>query len=138
MKKIMLFGLIAALIGAVVGYKMWTKPHENMQSAAVELTVPALDIYAAFESDETAANATYLDKVLAVSGSVNEVSEEGDIVKIMLYGGEEAMGGVYCELDPLSEHARKEFAVGEKITLKCNCSGFTGIDVQMMRCVEQK
>ena len=138
MKRILLILLGLAIIGGFIGYKMWTKPHENMAAAAADIQVQAAGLYGEFEADETAANGKYLEKVILVSGSVAEVTQDGDRTKVMLLAGDEAMGGVYCEMDPLTEHARTEFAEGETVKLKCNCSGYTGIDVQMARCVEVK
>lgn len=135
MKKILLFLFVAGMIGGFVGYKMWTKPHAVMGAASSDIQVAARDLYTAFSDDEATANSQYLDKVIEVTGVV-ESTEAGN--KVMLGVGDDAMGGVYCELDPLTEHARTDFAEGESITLKCNCTGFTMVDVQMTRCVEVK
>lgn len=138
MKKILSALLLVAIVGGFIAYKMWTKPHTDMQSASSDLTISAMDIYSQFSDDEEAANANYLDKVVEVSGTVVESNTEDGTTKVMLAAGDEAMGGVYCELDPLSTHKRTDFVANETIRLKCNCTGFTMVDVQMTRCVEAK
>lgn len=137
MKKILLFGLAAIALGGGVGFYMYNKPHMNMQSAAADLQVDATSLYSEYESDETSANTKYLGKILEVSGTVRETStdEEAGTVKVMLDSGSE-LGGIICELDPLSKHKRTEFAVGEQVRMKGKCDGML-MDVVITRCVEE-
>lgn len=127
--------LLLALVGAAVGYYLWNKPHQNMEKAAADISIEASELFAAFDTDETAANKEYLDKVIQISGTVRSSSynEEGD-VKVTLDSRDE-MFGVICELDELSEHERTRFDPGEKITMKGKCTGKL-MDVVLVRCVE--
>ncbi len=136
MKKIILWGLLAAvIIAGVTGYMMWNKPHQNIQKASADVTVDASTLYSEYESDENAANEKYLGKIVAVSGVVRETStDETGSVKVMLESGSE-MGGIICELDPLSEHKRKTFQSGEQVSFKGKCDGVL-MDVVLTRCVE--
>lgn len=136
MKKFILFGLLAAaVIAGITGYMMWNKPHQNMQTADADLKVDAVTLYSEYETDETAANAKYLGKIVEVSGTVRETTtDETGTVKIMLNSGSE-MGGIICELDPLSEHKRTTFQSGEQVKLKGKCDGVL-MDVVITRCVE--
>jgi|APTNR8051073442_1049403.scaffolds.fasta_scaffold09416_3 hypothetical protein len=136
MKKFILFGLLAAaVIAGITGYMMWNKPHQNMQTADADLKVDAVTLYSEYETDEAAANAKYLGKIVEVSGTVRETTtDETGTVKIMLNSGSE-MGGIICELDPLSEHKRTTFQSGEQVKLKGKCDGVL-MDVVITRCVE--
>ncbi len=136
MKKIILYGiLLVAGIGAIVGYRMWNKPHKDILHASADVTVDAKTLYNTYETDEAAANGNYLDKIIVVSGTVRETStDETGSVKVMLASDSE-MGGVLCELDPLSEHKRTTFQVGEQVKLKGKCDGML-MDVVLTRCVE--
>ncbi len=136
MKKIFLFLLVLAAIGIGVGLMMYNKPHENMQSAKADLQVQADALFTEFTSDEAAANEKYLNKIVAVTGTVADASKDdkGNI-SVQLESGD-MMFGIKCEMDPLSEHKRTEFQKGEKVTLKGVCSGYLS-DVVMVRCVEE-
>lgn len=135
MKKTILIGILAlGAIGAVTAYFMYNKPHKNMEKAAADLAIEAAALFQAFQSDEQAANAQYLDKVVQVSGVVKSVSQEGGKTSVTLDSGDE-MAGVVCELDELSQHARTDFPTGEKVTFKGICTGFL-FDVVVNRCVE--
>lgn len=136
MKKLILLGLLAAaVIAAATGYFMWNKPHQNMQTAEAEVKADATTLYSEYETDETTANTKYLGKIVEVSGTVRETTtDETGSVKIMLDSGSE-MGGIICELDPLSEHKRKTFQSGEQVRFKGKCDGVL-MDVVLTRCVE--
>lgn len=136
MKRILYFVLALACLGGAIGYYLWNKPHENMQTAKADMAIDAAVLFNEFETDEAAANAKYLDKTVAVSGKVKETTRTDDgTVKVSLDTGSDF--GVLCELDPLSQHPRTDFASGETVTFKGICTGFN-FDVQLTRCVEAK
>jgi len=136
MKKMILFGLLAAAVAAgIFGYYMWNKPHQNMQKAEANVNIAAATLYGEYETDETAADAKYLGKIVIVSGTVRETTKDDTgSVKIMLDSGSE-MGGIICELDPLSKHKRNTFQIGEQVRLKGKLDGYLA-DVVITRCVE--
>ena len=135
-KRILMLVVGIALIGASIAIALWNKPHENMSSAKADVTIEASALFQAYNADEKGADKQYLGKTLAVTGVVKDVSKpEGAPVKISLETGDEFL--VICELDALSKHARQEFPVGEKVTLKGKCDGIN-LDVQLSRCVELK
>ncbi|MCE7922351.1 MAG: hypothetical protein DYG98_04790 [Haliscomenobacteraceae bacterium CHB4] len=136
MKRILYFLLAIACLSGAIGYYLWNKPHENMQTAKADMTIDATALFNEFNTDEAAANAKYLDKTIAVAGKVKETTKADDgTVKVSLDTGSDF--GVLCELDPLSQHARTDFAAGETVTLKGICTGLN-FDVQLTRCVETK
>lgn len=136
MKKILFALLALALAGAGVGYYLWNKPHQKMESAKADVTIEAAQLFQEYNNDETGSNAKFLDKTIAVSGTVKEAAKSDDgTAKIILETGSDF--GVSCELDPLTQHARIDFQPGEKVTFKGKCAGLN-LDVQLARCVEVK
>ncbi|WP_020538140.1 OB-fold protein [Lewinella cohaerens] len=137
MKNIIKYGLLLAVIGAGIGVYLWNKPHENMDRAKTDVQISAGELFTAFAENEAQANEIYLDKVIAVTGKVREVSKSPEgLVKVTLDSGDE-MFGVICQLDELSEHQRTEFQPGESVMLKGKCTGML-MDVVLVRCVEVK
>lgn len=136
MKKALWFLLAAGLIGAAAGFYLWNKPHQDIAASKTEVAIGADQLLSEFSADETAANAKYLDKMIAVSGPVrsSETDEEGG-VKVLLETGSDF--AVSCELDKFAKHPRTGFQPGETVTLKGLCSGYN-LDVQISRCVEVK
>lgn len=135
-KRIIMLVAGLALLAASIAIALWNKPHENMANASATSTMEAKVLFDAYNADEQGANAQYLGKTIAVSGTVKEVSQpDGSPVKISLDTGDEF--SVVCELDALSQHARQEFSPGERVTFKGKCDGLN-LDVQLSRCIEVK
>ena len=136
MKRILYLLLALVCAGGAIGYYQWNKPQKDMQAAKADMAIDAAALFNEFNTDETAANAKYLDKTVAVSGKVKETTKTEDgTVKVSLDTGSDF--GVFCELDPLSQHPRTDFATGETVTFKGLCTGLN-FDVQLTRCVEVK
>ena len=133
MKKIVYAILLIGLIGGGIGIYQYNKPHKKMTTATSDFTVSALDLFTEFESDENLSNEKYLDKVVGVSGTVQEVKEEDGVTSVTLNSG--GMFGVICQLDQLTEHKRTTFAIGENVSFKGICTGLL-MDVVLVRCVE--
>ena len=132
MKRILIALVTLALIGGGVAYYMWNKPHQNMATAKTDVTIEAGALFEAYNADENACNAKYLDKVIAVSGTVKEVTNDEGTIKVSLDTGGDF--GVRCELSTTATHTRTDFSPGERITVKGTCSGFN-FDVQLTNCV---
>lgn len=136
MKRILYLLLALACFGAAIGYYLWNKPQVDMQTAKADMAIEAGALFNEFNTDETAANAKYLDKKIAVTGKVKETTKTNDgTVKVSLDTGSDF--GVFCELDPLSQHTRTDFPAGETVTFKGICTGLN-FDVQLTRCVKVK
>jgi tRNA_anti-like len=132
-KNILISLLVVAVGGAAIGFYLWNKPHQDMASAKADMSLSAKVIYDEFGADENAANAKYLDKVVQVKGLVASIDKQEGTTVITLDTGD-PMGGVACELDPLSKHERTDFQAGEEVIFKGTCSGKLS-DVQLSRCV---
>jgi len=131
-KKIILSAIaLALLIGALVGYKMYNKPHRDLAEANADYELSATELFADYETGETAANAKYLDKVIRVEGEILTVStdEAGQTSLTLDAGG--IMGGVICQLDP--EIGDTAFSEGQQVTLNGLCTGML-MDVVLVRC----
>ena len=133
MKKIIYLILIAVIIGGGIGLYQYNKPHKNMSSAVSDYTISAVELFNEYDEDEIGSNEKYLDKVIEVNGTVQEVKEEDGIVTVVL--GSDGMFGVVCQLDELTRHKRTSFTNGENVTFKGICTGVL-MDVVLVRSVE--
>lgn len=131
-KRILVVGVIAAVIGGATGYYLWNKPVDKIDSLATELAIPAAELLDAFEGDEEGANIKYLNKVVEVTGSVREVIlTDGQITAIILETNN-PMSGVNCEFEEIP--AATEVPMGSLVTIKGVCNGML-MDVVLNRCV---
>lgn len=133
LKKILISLGVVGVIGAGIGYYFFNKKVPSMATEKSEVAIDAAQLYQEFETDETAASAKYVGKIVTVSGAVLEASTlEDGTPKVLLDTGSDF--SVSCEFDPNTQHAKTTFQPGEKITLKGECAGLN-LDVQLARCV---
>lgn len=119
-RKIALIGALVAVVAGLAVVFSNRKPHPKVEDQqAVTIAAPAL--YAAFTSNEQSANATYLNKTLEVSGTINEVSKNQDGKTVLLLDAGDPLGGVQCTL----REEKGALAAGSKATVKGFCNGFT-------------
>ena len=135
MKRLLLYIIPLIVIGVGVAYFVYNKPHKDIAGSKADLTISATELYNAFESDEQAANAKYLDKVVAVKGVVKDVSGGDDDSKQIILDTGNPLASISCSMDHLSEH--KGFSAiqnGDQVTLKGICTGML-MDVVIDRAV---
>ena len=131
MKKFLLIALAAAAIGIAVAYYLYNKPHRDIASEEAAHTLTADALFDAYEADEAAANALYLDKVVAVSGTVAEVTQNGAGQSVItLTAANAMMGGVSATMQDSGAISVTE---GQSVTVKCRCTGYL-MDVILINC----
>lgn len=108
-----------------------------MHSATADLSISAIELYADFRQDESAANEKYLNKTVVVQGEVIAISKgKNGMPRLKLFSKGTSFG-VQCLLDKESPHQRLEFHEGEMVTMKCICMDYYN-DVELTNCVEQR
>jgi flagellar basal body-associated protein FliL len=127
-KAILISLLFVALLGsAYAWFFVWNKPQQNIKQAAA-ININATDLFNAYSLNEAEANKTYIDKVVAVTGEVSNVSTNSQGKTVVLLKSDDLMFGVNCTLEEAA--AVKN---GETITLKGLCTGYL-TDVVLIRC----
>ncbi|MDZ7876418.1 MAG: hypothetical protein U5L45_02045 [Saprospiraceae bacterium] len=137
LKKLLIFGCLAAVIGGAVGYCMWNKPHAEIGQP--NFTITATELAAEFAADDAKATEKYvgtMDKmiVVQVSGTIASVENDSTGTSIALETGD-PINGVSCVLDKFTKQKKTDFKVGESIVLKGICTGKL-TDVVIDRCVQ--
>jgi len=130
MKKFLPALIIIVIAALIVGYFMYNKPHREADDVAPDFTMTPAALLAAYEQDETSADATYLDKVISLKGTVLTVNDLEQGSSISLDAGNE-MATVICEFE--SKDAVKGVQEGQQVTVKGFCSGKL-MDVVLVRC----
>lgn len=127
-KKIIIPLLLLAVIGAGVGFYMYNKPVTKMAQMKVDEAVSAEQLFTAYEADEAAANAKYLDKVVEVKGKVVKSNKDEEKTTIMLDTGD-MLANIMCQMEDKTIELPKE---GTTVTVKGLCSGYL-TDVVLIR-----
>lgn len=128
MKRIILLGLLALALIAVSVYRLYNKPHRQLENEK-SISVDASTLLKAFEQDESAANAIYLDKVLEVSGSVSSISTNQDGKQVIVLGSHDPMFGISCTMAVESPASKQ----GDYLIIKGFCKGYLS-DVVLTEC----
>lgn len=125
MSKLLKIGLPVLLLGAFFAYRMLTpKGPLDISAAATELSINAGSLYAAFETDETKANGTYVGKVLEVSGQLNAIDKNEDGSYQLKLAADNPLGQVVCTLTSGNSTAVPNAKIGSTATVKGVCTGY--------------
>jgi hypothetical protein len=113
------------IIGGLLAFKFLTpKGAIDIIAAPTEVTINAGTLYAAFEADETAANSTYVGKVIEVSGMLSEMTQDEAGQYSLNLGADSMLGQVVCNLSNTSTAQTKAASIGQSITIKGICTGY--------------
>lgn len=134
-----LFFLIG-LIGGGIGYYYYSKPVKDFAKSDADYILTANTIFDEFDKDETSATLKYVqkDKTIQISGEISEIKTLDDgALNVLLKAGINPDDAVSCSI--IKEDAGKlsYYKVGDKITLKGQCSGVQDLvakEVIMIRC----
>ena len=131
---ILLAFVVVGVIGLVIGLSLFNKPHQDLSSADAAYQVEAASLFSEFESDETGANEKYLNKIIEVKGTVQEVKATGDGGMILVLGNAGEPFGVNCALLPEAKENASAIEKGATVKVKGICTGYL-MDVTLSRCV---
>lgn len=120
MKKVLIILLVIVAVGTGVGIYLWNKPHETVEGKDA-IAVRSDALAQVFSDDEQQGNAQYLNKVLDVSGTVAEVSQNQDGKTVILLNGADLLSGVQCTM----REDKVQATVGQQMTIKGFCNGYT-------------
>ena len=115
-----------------MAYKMYNKPHRDIDAEEATAVVTAERLFMDYSESEEKSNNMYLDKVLEVTGTISELSENANGNLTVLLASAEAMGGVSATCDASVENAGLE--VGQLVRIKGRCTGLNMFDVEMSNC----
>lgn len=131
-KKIGIAVLILLLIAAFVAYNTYNKPHVNVGETSSDITITAAEILNDFTSDETSANAIYLEKIIEVTGVISDIKVERKKGIITLKTNDD-FGSVLGHLSDEATNTISTLKIGQTITLKGICTGYL-MDVILVKC----
>lgn len=115
---------ILIVLSVMIGYGVWNKPHESIKNAvAVKINAVALYDSLAHES----ATKVFINKVVAVTGKVKQVSENRQRQQVILLKTNVQGGSVNCTM----EENIKGIKAGDILALKGICIGYSGEDNDM-------
>jgi hypothetical protein len=120
-RKILIAVLIIIVAGAVVAYRMYSKPEPDVTQDRADVAVTAKDLLAAFENDTAAATKLYVDKIVEVTGTVRSTDTSGAVV----LGEEGSASEVIIGFDRRHIKEVAQLKAGAVAVLQGKCSGYS-------------
>lgn len=122
--KYFLYVIVAVIIlGGIAWFAFLNVPKASSKGKTAEFTIPATELFQAFEANETASNAKYIGKIIEVSGTIEEISTDEQGAPVVLLAGAGDFGGVLCTLEGSQAAKIKTKDFGDEITIKGVCTG---------------
>lgn len=136
MKRIINIVVIAILAGALITlfilFKQYNKPHTDVHTSPPAYTVTT-NIIEEFKNDEEKANKTYLDKIIQVEGTIENI-DTANGNGIIVLGSGNSMENIICNMDPSENRKVLGLQKGQKLTIKGICTGYL-LDVVLVGAV---
>ncbi|MBK8444457.1 MAG: hypothetical protein IPL35_14040 [Sphingobacteriales bacterium] len=138
MKKIILILLLLGILGGTYyGYAEFNREAVDVSKAAADLNISSTDLVAAYSNDETKANTDYLNKTIAVQGTVKNVSKDDKGVITLELGDPAEISSVSCQMDERHNESAASIKPGDNVKVKGICTGML-TDVVLVRCALEK
>lgn len=131
-KKLIIF-LAGAIVCIGFAWYWYNKPREGVAAKSTDAVVSAMNLYEVYNSHEAEADKIYLDKIVEVMGTIDELTHSGEDI-ILTLGSQPTGGGISCRFSPGKEVTEKNITKGMEITVKGRCTGFN-LDVNLTDCV---
>lgn len=118
--------LFAVVAGAVIGLKMFFKPHAEVASLKTEFQIDAPVLISEFEQNENAATTKYAEKVLEINGKLVAKNKLDNGTQVLVL--EDEMQGISCQLDSawakLNAADIQKLEAGQTVKMKGVCKGY--------------
>jgi len=102
-------------------------------------TLSAIELYSAYNSNEVAADQKFKDKIITVTGTVENIAKDiMDDIYVTLKGerGEYSIGSIQCFFSKAHTDQAATLKKGQKLTVKGKCTGKM-MNVLMRGCIIQ-
>lgn len=117
---------VVIAIAAIVGYRIWNKPHQNIKDADA-IGTTAVELYTDLANNGNHKSLTLINKVVVVSGEVKEISKNQQNQQIVLLKTGINGGSVNCTMEERAHNIR----TGDMVLIKGICIGYIGGDKDM-------
>lgn len=139
-KKILLTILLVGIGGAIYVYKEYNRKNVDIDKQAPAFSLSDMQLIKAFSDNDSLATATYVGKVILVSGRVKTVEKDERGYYTVSLGDTSSLSSVRCSIDSMYTRRAATVKPGMKVEIKGSCTGcnadeLLGLDVIVNRCL---
>lgn len=120
-----------AIGGILASLYMYNLKDRDLKKVKPDFIMTASELQKEFETDESAAGAKYINRIIEVRGEVESVNPGENQAVIITLKTNNPLSGVSCTL--AADNGSPELAAGNQVSLRGECSGFL-MDVLMNNC----
>ena len=124
--------IILALAAAGYGWHLYQKAPPDIRKQEGGIEIKAVDLLKAFQQDEMAGNAKYVDKVLIVAGTVTGIQTDSSGQATVSLQTNDLLAAVTCSFYQ-DEEGVKKIKAGSAVHIKGVCTGML-TDVVLNKC----
>lgn len=141
MKKIMKFGLLILIVGAISAALVWkfyvNKPHEDIEKATPAFSLSAVEIWKSYNENLSLSDSLYTGKVMEINGALSRVDKADSLTYAIFVMEADSMFGdksIRCQM--LEKYASEALGIASGTTVKIKgfCTGFDQTDVKFNKC----
>lgn len=132
-KKMLISLLLLVLVAAGYGFYLYYKKPPDVRKLDAQFTLNAADLVNEFNHDENAANKKYVDKIIAVKGSISDIQVDTSGQATVFLESGDPMSAVTCSFYQGEANTVKQLQKGMQATIKGNCTGKLS-DVILNKC----
>ena len=130
-RTIVLLVLLQVLFYFYIG--VYNTPHVDITHVKPEIEISSDKLLALFQSDESLANATYVEKTIEVEGVIKEITKNNNRYSVLLQSKNDS-SHVICEMVRFKTRELKKLKPGQTVRIKGICKGFL-MDVILLNCM---
>lgn len=121
-KKLFIIALACALIGAIIAFYVWNKPHKKVENSDA-ISVTAVALCKSFSEDKNKATSQYVNKAIEVTGEVADINFNQDGGTMVILKTEDPILAVQCTMREKGLKIEK----GKTITIRGFYSDYSDI-----------
>ncbi|MBC8769110.1 hypothetical protein H4O18_14000 [Arenibacter sp. BSSL-BM3] len=131
--NIILSLFILVIIGLVVSFLYYNKPHTNIEKSEYDYSLKAEQLIKEYKEQGIEAEKKYAERIIQVKGEIKNIStHKGNSVITLMASDSES--SVICHMLPEENAKVLKLKNGQEINVKGKCTGFL-LDVIMVRCI---
>jgi hypothetical protein len=138
MKKISitLMVIIAGIALLLLGGYLYVRymPDISMLEQASDFRMPATKLAEEFETNLSASNSKFIDRVIEVTGVISEISTDPNNAIVFILRDNEVPTGVLCTVAEKSTKKAERYKVGDTVVVKGICTGML-FEVVLNKCI---
>ena len=110
---ILRFLFLLFIIGLIIIYVIYNKPHKDFNKSPIETTIESIDLISFYQDNPDNANTRFLDKFILVIGTITDIEKNIIILD----------NSIVCTLDP-SQIINDQININTKVSVKGRCIGY--------------